>query len=139
MEHFIGIGLLITSLFGQGAPVHVNSVELRTHGPFETQQACDAAIGQKPETLINDTGANLNYKTSGICVDAVPEELATHYLSLNLQTIYSGYGVQVSDAVSSIPLGSAESCNAALAEAVNIIPSWAYPYSVLSGKCSARS
>lgn len=139
MEHFIGIGLLITSLFGQGAPVHVNSVELRAHGPFETQQACETAIGQKPETLINDTGANLNYKTSGICVDAVPEELATHYLSLNLQTIYSGYGVQVSDAVSSIPFGSAEACHAALAESINIIPAWAYPYSVLSGKCSARS
>lgn len=139
MEHFVGIGLLITSLFGQGAPVHVNSVELRAHGPFENEIACKAALNQKPVTLINDTGANLNYKTSGICVDAVPEELATHYLSLNLQTIYSGYGVQVSDAVSSIPLGSAESCNAALAESINIIPAWAYPYSVLSGKCSARS
>ena len=139
MEHFIGIGLLITSLFGQGAPVHVNSVELRAHGPFETQQACEAAIGQKPETLINDTGAQLNYKTSGICADASSEELATHYLSLNLQTIYSGYGVQVSDAVSSIPFGSAEACNTALAKSVNIIPAWAYPYSVLSGKCSARS
>ncbi|MBX3629338.1 MAG: hypothetical protein KF908_05365 [Nitrosomonas sp.] len=133
------IALLITSLYGVDAPVHVNSVEMRAHGPFETQQSCDAAIAQKPATLINDTGADLVYRTSGICVDTVPHEQATHYLSLSLQTIYSGYGVQVSDAITSIPFGSAESCDAALAQSVNIIPEWAYPYSVLSGKCAARN
>lgn len=131
--------LLITSLYGVDAPVNVNAVELKNHGTFLTPQACEAAISSNPAPLLNTTKANIHYETSGVCLDTVADHDATHYLSLSLQTIYSGYGVQVSDAITRVPFDSDDACNAALEQSKNIIPEWAYPYSVLSGKCSARS
>lgn len=130
--------LLITSLYGVDAPVNVNAVELKNHGTF-TDAACNTVISTNPSPLVNTTGASIHYETSGVCVDTVPEHEATHYLSLSLQTIYEGYGVQVSDAITGVPLGSSDACNSALEQAKNIIPTWAQKYSVLSGKCSARS
>lgn len=131
--------LLITSLYGAEAPVSVNAVELKNHGTFLTSQACESAVSTNPAPLLNTTGANIHYETSGVCLDTVPEHDATHYLSLSLQTIYAGYGVQVSDAITGVPMGSSDACNSALEQAKNIIPTWAHKYSVLSGKCSARS
>lgn len=128
--------LLVSTLYGAESPVQVNSVELREHGSFVTTESCQSAIEQKPVTIINDTGAKLNYKTSGICVDTVQNDRATHLLSLSIQTIYSGYGIQVSDAVTSIPFDSHEACESALNDSVGIIPDWARPYTILSGKCS---
>lgn len=131
--------LLITSLYGVEAPVNVNAVELKSHGTFITDTACTDAVSTNPAPLVNTTGASIHYETSGVCVDTVPEHEATHYLSLSLQTIYEGYGVQVSDAITGVPMGSSDTCNSALEQAKNIIPTWAHKYSVLSGKCSPRS
>lgn len=130
--------LLITSLYGVEAPVSVNAVELKSHGTF-SDQACNAAITADPAPLINVTGANIHYETSGVCIDTVADHDATHYLSLSLQTIYEGYGVQVSDAITAVPFDSIDACNAALEQSKKIIPLWAQKYSVLSGKCSPRS